>query len=125
MTIGKLLFKLSGAEFYMDYLLITNPKSKTWFIRKFWFSYFDPNFQSINSRLNFAYSTGYTHLFGLLLWIPLYYCSLCKISLTEIFFINLFINIYPIIIQVYIGSRCYKIINFKNSIKNINYVQSV
>lgn len=98
------LFILCGGKFYMDWILITNPMSKNPLIKllfgwaKYGYSGSDPV-----SRYSLAVSCGIVHIFGF---------SLSYYLLDEITLMNVLSNLYPIVVQLYIGIRCWKVIQF-------------
>lgn len=100
-----ILFIVSGAKFYMDYILLSNPVSKNPLIHilfgwsKSIYSAFD-----YRSRHKSSMSLFIIHL------------TLCFIMfiLKRDLLLNALVNIYPMIVQVYVGYRLHIIIKFKN-----------
>jgi len=92
-------FILSGTKFYLDYILITNPTSKNPIIRSLYRYLQNPySATDYKSRFNMALAAGTIHVIGVILYTYL-----------DMFYSwsNLLINIYPIIIQIYVGYRLY------------------
>jgi len=108
MQIIKLIFIFSGAKIYMDWFLITNPVSKNPLI-KFLYGRMKKYYTGINykERLNMALMAGIAHA---VMAIPV-------LIIDPKSLINLAANIYPAIIQMYIGYRCHLIIKHKDLIK--------
>jgi len=94
----KYFFILSGAKFYMDYLLITNPASKNIFIQ-FFYRKAKNEYTAYNykARYNLAINLGIIHF----LWMLLLF------AIDTYFIVNLLINIYPLIVQIWVGYRCW------------------
>ena len=95
------LFLLSGGKIYLDYILITNPTSKNpliklifGFMRKFYTA------NDVDARYFGAWSCGVIHF----VFMIVYACigSMWSVG-------NILVNVYPIIIQLYIGYRLYRI----------------
>lgn len=103
----KWLFILCGGKFYFDWLLITNPASKNILIK----SWFDLDyFKNVEQRLQTAYMFAGIHIVA----------ALINLGFHNFFsLVNLFINLYPIIVQIYIGTRCYWVIQYKKHGKEI------
>ena len=108
MKILKLIFILTGCKFYFDYILPTNWASKNQLYRLYWDSFGErSNCLDCIDRIKFCYICGTIHLIGFLSLIP-----------SGHFIVNLLVNIYPIMIQIYIWLRCKRIIN-KRGIINV------
>jgi len=103
---NKNFFILCGGKFYLEWLLPTNWSSKNPFIKSLHLKNNVENryeiAKSLRSRLDFAYFAGTVHVFASL---PM----LFGINYWT-FLLNLFINIYPVIVQIYIGSRCVRLL---------------
>ena len=102
------MFIICGGKAYMDYVLPTNPASKNkairWIARRLKVPF------SIDDRMKFACITGNAHLYiGMIGWY-----STNKWTLL----VNLLFNIYPCIVQLYVGYRCLKVksIRYKHKI---------
>lgn len=100
------LFLFSGANFYMNWILPTNPQSKNKLIKWMWggFKYSDPTI-----RLYMAFVYAGIHIFFLFISNNFWTVG------------NILVNVYPVIVQIYIGFRCYRIIKFKEN--NYNFVR--
>lgn len=92
-------FIIIGVRFYFDWILPTNPVTKNPLFRliykKNWITKISPT-----ERLNFCYGFIAVHLF-LGVFLP---------SDSIFYWENILANIYPILVQIYIGVRCYRII---------------
>lgn len=108
--IADFLFIATGTEFYMDWVLPTNPSSHNPFIRIF-LIFLKPayNFHQYRIRLGVAIAAFSMHSF---------FCILMLINPQTLFSLvsNLFVNIYPMMIQLYIGYRCICVIKEKKVI---------
>ena len=91
------IFVLCGGNFYMNYILPTNPQSRNKLIRKLWGGY---AFKDPAVRYYFAYVYGTIHLIGL--GINMVFGTFWGVS-------NILINLYPVIVQLYVGYRCWRI----------------
>ena len=109
------VFTYTGARFYMDWLLPTNPKSYNpiicrWARGKHWTF---RTLQSVHSgrdarkRLYMAYFWALLHL---MLGIAM------QLFVPHLWLLNLYANVYPIIVQLYIGYRCWVRIHKTNVI---------
>lgn len=93
-----LIYLLSGTKFFCEWLLITNPTSKNPLIKLFFgwakksYTAFDPE-----ARLQEAWKLGFFHL---------WFSIICIITYGGLDKCNIFVNIYPIFTQIYIGYRC-------------------
>ena len=97
-------FILSGAKLYMDWILPTNPTSKNPLIRFFYgWAKRSLSARDVESRLKQAYILGATH------FIMFTFSIIFDVN----FIINMLVNVYPIIIQLHVGYRCWKIKNWK------------
>lgn len=98
------IFIIVGGNVYLNWILITNPKSKNPFIKKIWS--FDKTKINITSRLEFAYFAGIGHFICMIIF-----------GITSNFFspANLLVNVYPVFVQCFIGYRCFKIKKIKES----------
>ena len=100
------LFIICGGKFYLDYLLPTNPTSKFIVWRKF-MELCKLKYDVIrltNHRYHMAYGLGVIHITS---------CVMAYNNGSMWSIINILVNIYPIIVQIYIGIRCYKVIQLK------------
>jgi hypothetical protein len=107
----KYFFIISGAKFYFDWILLTNPVSKNSIIR-FLMSPIKDCYSAINykSRLNLA----------IILFTIHFLFAIFSFFMDFKFFLNILVNIYPCIVNFYIGYRCYIIKKFKkNTVNNI------
>jgi len=106
------LFVLTGAKFYMDWLLITNPVSK------------NPLWRFIMSPMKKTYSaTDYKSRYtGCYMFIIIHIImGLVYLYTGGPFITNLLVNIYPIVVNTYLAIRLRKIIVEKG--KNIWHVK--
>lgn len=109
-----LVFILSGAKLYFNWILPTNPASKNPIIKKIWGKQ-NYTMCKYKSRLTNSYFSGVGHMAGVIVYIfidmPLW--------------TNILINIYPVIIQIYIGFRCFKIIQSRKKITNYSLAPTI
>ena len=106
------LFVLTGAKFYMDWLLITNPVSK------------NPLWRFIMSPMKKSYSaTDYKSRYtGCYMFIIVHIImGLVYLYTGGPFIINLLVNVYPIIVNTYLAIRLRKLIIAKA--KNVWYAK--
>lgn len=106
MKIIKWLFILSGAKFYLNWILPTNPSSK------------NPLIRYIYGWNKIAFSPYYPKwriIYGLILILIHTIGYVICVSLNKSILVNLLVNVYPIIIQLYIISRLYPIMLFKEA----------
>lgn len=99
-SVMRSFFILSGAKFYMDWLLVTNPISKNpiikllWGWTKKWYTG-----TKYEQRLHTAISCFTVHfVLGII-----YYFIDCG------FVTNMAVNVYPCIVNAWIGYRCWRI----------------
>lgn len=99
-SVMRSFFILSGAKLYMDWLLVTNPISKNpliklcWGWTKKWYTG-----TKYEQRLNTAISCFTVHfVLGII-----YYFIDCG------FVTNMAVNVYPCIVNAWIGYRCWRI----------------
>lgn len=100
------IFILCGGHFYLNYILITNNKSKNPLIKFLWKRF--KNNYTPKSRLKFAYTAGLIHV-GFAIG-HIYTKSFFSLG-------NFLVNIYPIIVQLYMGYRCYRILKLRKKVK--------
>lgn len=100
-----ILFIITLSRFYLNWILITNPSSHNPVIKFVW-GWCKDGYEAkkYKSRFNFALIAGITHLFFAIMM----FCVGEGLTLT-----NLLVNIYPVMVQLYIGYRCYIIIKHK------------
>ncbi len=110
MTVVEHVFTYTGGRFYMDWLLLTNPKSKNPLIRAWAGSRrypFQKSFAILSSvhsgrsprkRLCMAWVFGAGHL---IIGIVMYKYT------PHLWLLNAYINWYPVIVQIYVGYRCF------------------
>ncbi len=108
------LFLLIGAKFFLDWILPTNPQSKNIIIRYCWGNAKNPqnyNFGGYKIRfyMTFVYST-----------IHISFCYFSYISGNLWTIGNILVNIYPIIIQFYIGYRILLVMIHKRKFRKLN-----
>ena len=98
-------FILCGGQLYMNWVLITNPTSKNPLI-KFIYGWNKKAYCGFNykNRLQLACLLGSIHIIGAII---MAFCG-GFLSIT-----NILVNIYPIIVQFYIGWRCWRIKNLR------------
>lgn len=102
-------FVLSGGQFYLKWILPTNPTSKNPIIKTlFGWAKFIYTGKDVETRYTCAWIWGGVHIIlGTTMFVD-----------GRGFTINnLLINIYPIIVQMYIGIRCWRIKNFHKIVK--------
>lgn len=94
-------FVLCGGKFYLDYILIINPTSRNPII-KLLYGWMRKDYTASNytNRYYLSLVLGTVHLIGFI-----WYSIIGSIWSIE----NVLINTYPIIVQAYIGYRCYRI----------------
>lgn len=123
MKIVHQLFVLCGGKFYLDYILLSNPTSKNPLINLLYGKWGQKkhkyNFK-YKERLEDSFWFGIVHLGGLIVFTP----TLLSVP-TSLFWMNITLqilgNLFPFLVQVYIGIRCYRIIK----IRKLNNLQSV
>lgn len=97
-------FILSGGYTFMMWLLPTNPQSYNPLIRMWWKK--DNRDYTAYAYENRLYGTIYLGLFH----VTAFFFFICR----DIGFIsNLLGNVYPIMVQIYVGLKCYKILQHK------------
>ena len=100
-------FIWSGAKFFMDWILPSNDSSKNPIFRVLWLYYWRHKKPiSPQNRLNAAYIYASIHILGLF----------ASIMLNKFGWADIFVNIYPIVINAYIGCRCKAIILWRRSL---------
>lgn len=106
-TFIDLLFIICGGKFYLDYILPTNSQSKNPIVRIFSsLLEYDTDYKT---RYISCYVFGGIHIVGLIAY---FYMNISII-------LNILINIYPIVVQLYIGYRIVKIMKHKRKIKKL------
>lgn len=95
------IFILCGAQFFMNWILLTNPTSKNPII-KFIYGWNKKAYCGFKytERLQSAYFLGSVHII---------FAVIMVFSGGFFTIMNLFINIYPAIVQLYIGWRCWRL----------------
>jgi hypothetical protein len=96
----KTIFILCGGQFYFDWLLITNYSSKNRVIKWLWRGH--PGMVSIDKRLKWCAINGWIHMFGVFFGFG---CGPERFA----FWFSFFANVYPSIVQLYVGYRCLKV----------------
>lgn len=97
-------FILCGGQFYLNWILPTNPMSKNRLINLMWGGKKCTWWWKYNNRIFFAMYMGVLH------------CVFAGLNLAFGTFwspLNILVNLYPIIVQIYIGVRCYRIKNLR------------
>jgi len=104
----RLVFLLCGGKFYLNWILVTNPTSKNPLIKLLygWM-------KSSYSAKDFRNRYGFAWFFGI---IHMVIAILMFIDGRGFTITNLLVNIYPIVVQLYIGFRCWRVMNFKTSV---------
>ncbi len=104
------IFILSGGHFYMNWILPTNQQSKNKLIKRLWGG---KGWYNAHDRYKYVFIYSAIHLpfaimnaIGGYFWHPL----------------NILINLYPLLVQLYIGHRCWKIIQHKKSMLLISFL---
>lgn len=98
------LFVAVGGNFYLNWLLVTNPTSKNPLIKWCWGVMCCNSTWNVRDRYIDAYVYGVIHIIGCVFMI--YSGGFWTIC-------NFVINVYPILVQLYIGFRCYRIMQYK------------
>ncbi len=99
------IFILIGARFYFDWILPTNPQSKN---PVWWFFWRDRHiFISVKINLLYKIRLGFCFIYTAVHFVEYYkqFQNGFGFNIS-----NILLNIYPIIVQIYIGIRCCKII---------------
>lgn len=96
-----MLFILIGGKFYLNWMLITNPTSKNFLIRRFWKNNSIFRYSSIKDRYGACFALGGIHLL-----IGTFFLFIDQGLLPG----NVLTNLYPCLVQLYIGIRCHKIL---------------
>lgn len=110
-----LIFVWSGAKFYMNWILPTNPMSKNPVIKLLWgWTWLAYTAKSPKGRLALAYTCGIVHVFGFIISIAVDIYRDNLISYSSAY--NILANVYPILVQLYIGYRCYIVLQHRNSL---------
>ena len=103
------IFILSGGKFYLDYLLPTNPTSKNKVIQFiFGWARFAYTGKEPIKRYFMSYTFGGAHFIALIL-------NARNGNLFDLD--NILINMYPILVQIWIGYRCWYIKSLKQKSK--------
>ena len=95
------LFVLCGGKLYLDWILITNPISRNPII-KLLYGWMRKAYtaRDCNARYHSAYIYGGIHLVFMIIQIAS--GSMWSVD-------NMVVNVYPVIVQAYIGYRCYRV----------------
>ena len=93
------IFILCGGKFYLDYLLLTNPTSKNPII-KLLFGWLKKSYVAKDYE-------GRYSLAIILIVVHLIFFTVFLIADKRVSFSNTLVNLYPIIVQLYIGYRCW------------------
>jgi hypothetical protein len=110
-TLPYWLFVLCGGKFYLDWLLITNPTSKNPIFRFLWGKNIHIWMWEYKRRMSFCFIFGGIHIFYNIISIPP----------NQFFTIsNILVNVYPIIVQLYIYYRCHIIIKTRSKSQQIS-----
>lgn len=103
------IYKWIGAKFYFDWILPTNWSSKNPLFRVLWLYYWRKPMRILpNNRLIFAYV--YISIHTIFLSISIFTLTF---GLSDVI-----VNIYPIIVNLYIGYRCKILINYRRVLLN-------
>lgn len=96
-----------GGKFYMDWILPTNPTSKNKLIILLWGGKKRHCWTwDYKNRIKFCYIYGGIHIV---------FAILNAISGTFLSVGNILVNIYPIIVQLYIFYRCVRVLNLRTT----------
>jgi hypothetical protein len=95
------LFILSGGKLYLDYILITNPISKNPLI-KFIYGWSREVYSAKNYKRRYITAYAYSGIHIVCLNINLITGNMWTLS-------NILVNLYPILVNIYIGYRCWRI----------------
>jgi len=95
------LFVLCGGKLYLDYILITNPTSRNPII-KLLYGWMRKAYTASNytNRYYQALVLGTVHLIGFIWY---------SITGNMVSVGNILVNVYPIIVQAYVGYRCWRV----------------
>jgi hypothetical protein len=110
----RFLFIASGAQFYMDWLLPTNPISKNPLIRLLW-GWNKEAYTAYNYRTRFCFAivAGLIHAVA---FFPVFFMTYQHVP----FWMQMLFNGYPTIVQIYVGTRCWQLMRRKKkrAVKN-------
>lgn len=99
-------FIFTGTKLYFNYILPTNPVSKNPLFKALW-GYRNNEMLSCKSRIISAFIFGGIHILGFVTYIvnENNWCS------------NILINVYPVMVQICIGLKCYLVLAHRDKIK--------
>ena len=96
-------FILTGTKFYMEYILPTNCSTKNpiykMFLKQEW------GIRAYNYKIRFNAAIGFFIIHFIL--------AIIFLIIGIPFIVNLLVNIYPCLVQIFIGYRVYRIIKLK------------
>lgn len=97
-------FIFTGTKLYFNYILPTNPVSKNPLFKALW-GYKNNKMLSCESRIILAFIFGGIHILGFVTYIVTErnWCS------------NILINVYPVIVQICIGLKCYLVLTYRKT----------
>lgn len=98
------LFMFTGCKLYMDWLLLTNPKSHNLIICYIW---------GWTKEGYTAYKYKERYNLAIILLALHSTLAVIGICMRQPLIINMLVNIYPCLVQLWIGYRLYNIIQFK------------
>lgn len=106
----KCIFIICGGRFYLNYILPTNPNSKNPIIKWLWgWAKADYSGKDYKGRYFSSWLYFSIHLVG---------CIINFINGGIFSVANILVNIYPMIVQLWIGYRCLRVINFKKKLSS-------
>ena len=101
-------FILFGGQFFLNWILPTNPSSKNPAINILYGRTKNINLaNNVAGRYRLAWVWGTIHII---------FCWLMILSEKGLSTMNILVNIYPIIVQVYIGVRCWQLKKWRKTI---------
>jgi len=105
---------VTGTKFYMNWLLVTNGQSKNPIIR--FIASGLSALKSVKIRKASAVRIFTIHIIGFLTYIIIPLSIIGHIPPMWWLF-NLFVNVYPCFVQLYVGYRCHRVIQHRKSIR--------
>jgi len=103
----KIIMMLSGCTLYMDWVLPTNPRSKNPVIRK------------LMGRGKSSYLNCKDRLLFVVVYLTIHITFGVSFYLSGSHIENIFLNIYPSMIQLWIGYRICVVLRHKHRIQNL------
>lgn len=107
----RLFFILCGGKLYFDWILPTNPTSKNPLWKLLWALAVVSDNKIINPSVRLIAAFIYAAIHFVFFWIYL-------LSHSH-WWLNVLINVYPVIVQAYIGLRCWRILKKRSKTGNL------